>query len=80
MGDFMNKEKHLEIYKQLGLNINYYRRKKDYTQMELAEIIDVDFTHISRIELCKSAASLDVIFDIANALEIPVSKLFEIRD
>jgi DNA-binding XRE family transcriptional regulator len=79
MGDFMNKE-HLENYKQLGLNIRYYRIRKEYTQMQLAEIIDVDITHISKIELWKVGASLDVVFEIAKALEVPVHKLFEPKD
>jgi DNA-binding XRE family transcriptional regulator len=74
------KKEYLENYKNLGLNICYYRRRKDYTQMELAEIVGVDTTHISKIELWKVAGSLDVIFAIANALEIPVHKLFEVKD
>ena len=73
-------KKHLANYRQLGLNIHYYRRCKDYSQMKLAEMVNVDITHISRIELHKTGASLDVIFDIAKALDVPVSKLFESRD
>ena len=76
----MNKEKYLKSYKNLGLNICFYRKRKDYTQMELAEKIDVDTTHISGIELGKNAPSLDVVFAIAEALEVPVQKLFEVKD
>ena len=79
MGDFVN-EKYLEKYKNLGLNICFYRRRKDYTQMEFAEIIDVNTTHISRIELGKGAASLDVLFRIAEVLEVPIQKLFDVKD
>ena len=74
------KEDYIADYKKLGLNINYYRRSKGYSQMELAELADVEFSHISRVELSKSAASLDLIFAIAKALEIPVQKLFEFRE
>lgn len=70
----------IESYKQLGLNINFYRKNKGYTQMQLAEMLDLDITHISKIELCKVGASLDVIFAIASALEVPVYKLFQFRD
>lgn len=45
--------KHIDSYKQLGLNINYYRRSKGYTQMELADMAGIDITHISKIELSK---------------------------
>jgi transcriptional regulator with XRE-family HTH domain len=46
----------------------------------LSEIIGIDSTHLSNIETGKSAPSLDVIFGIANALDIPVYKLFEFRE
>lgn len=75
----MNRE-FIESYKQLGLNINFYRKNKGYTQMQLAEMLDLDITHISKIELCKVGASLDVIFAVARALEVPVYKLFQFRD
>ena len=47
--------------------------------MQLAEKIDVSRTHMSRIENNDCAVSLDVIFSIAKALDIPVHKLFEFR-
>lgn len=72
--------KRIDSYKQLGLNINYYRRSKGYTQMELADMAGIDITHISKIELSKVRVSLDVLFDISNALEIPVYKLFVFRE
>ena len=71
---------YLEKFEALGLNISYYRRKRKLTQEQLAEMIEVDRNHISNIELAKTGASLDVIFRIADALEIPVHKLFEFRD
>jgi len=49
------------------------------SQMQLAEKIDISRTHMSRIENCDCAVSLDVVFDIAKALDIPAYKLFEFR-
>lgn len=67
-------------YKQLGLNIAYYRKKQGLTQENLAEMIDVSRTHMSRIETSyKSTVSLEVVFAIAKALDIAVAKLFEVR-
>ena len=40
-----------EQYEQLGLNIVYYRKKKKLTQLQLAELADIDRSHISAIEL-----------------------------
>lgn len=71
--------KHFEEYKKLGLNISYYRKEKGLSQIQLAEKIDISRTHMSRIENNDCAVSLDVIFSIAKALEIPVNKLFEFR-
>ncbi len=70
---------HFEEYKKLGLNIAYYRKARGLSQMQLADQIDISRTHMSRIENNDCAVSLDVIFRIAKALEIPVSRLFEFR-
>lgn len=73
------KRQHYEEYKKLGLNIAYYRKDKGLSQMELSEKIDISRTHMSRIENNDCAVSLDVIFSIAQVLDISVSKLFEFR-
>lgn len=73
------KRKYFEEYRKLGLNIAYYRKEQGLSQMQLAEEIDISRTHMSRIENNDSAVSLDVIFSIAKALDIPVVKLFEFR-
>lgn len=70
---------HNEEYRKLGLNIAYFRKEKGLSQMQLAEKIDVSRTHMSRIENSDCAVSLDVIFSIAKALDIPVYRLFEFR-
>lgn len=70
---------HFEEYKKLGLNIAYYRKEKGLSQIQLAEKIDISRTHMSRIENNDCAVSLDVIFSIGKALNIPVMKLFEFR-
>lgn len=70
----------LDNYKQLGLNVAYYRKAKGLSQIELAEKINISRTHMSRIETADCAVSLDVIFNICNALEIKPNKLFDFRD
>lgn len=74
----MNQE-HCEEYRKLGLNISYYRKERQLSQMQLADLIDISRTHMSRIENNDCAVSLDVIFKLAKVLDIPVSKLFEFR-
>lgn len=77
----MEKRKYEQQYRQLGLNITYYRKKKGYSQEILAELAATGPNHLSRIERATptDAPSLDLIFALADALEIEVSKLFEVR-
>ncbi len=69
-----------EKYVKLGLNIAYYRRAKGYTQMELAELLGIDTTHMGHIECAVSGVSLDVLFRLADVLQVPVHRFFELRD
>lgn len=73
------KEKYRELYEKFGLNIVYYRKRKKLTQLQLAELIDVDRSHISALELGKVGISLDVIFKMCEVLEITPKELFDFR-
>ncbi|MCL2568280.1 MAG: helix-turn-helix domain-containing protein [Oscillospiraceae bacterium] len=70
----------IKKYRKLGLNVAYYRKEKGYTQLELAELLDIDRTHMGSIELANSGVSLDVLFRMSDLLEIPIHKFFEFRD
>lgn len=74
------KEDFRELYQQFGLNVVYYRKKKRLSQTQLAELVDIHRTYVSAIELGKVSVSFDVLFKLAQVLEVPVSKLFEIRE
>lgn len=67
-------------YKQLGLNIAFYRKQRNLSQIQLAELVNISRTHMSRIETADCAVSLDVVFDICDALYITPAKLFDFRD
>lgn len=69
-----------EKYKYLGLNIAYYRKEKGLSQLQLAEMVNISRTHMSRIETADCAVSLDVVFDICDALDIKPAKLFDFRE
>lgn len=76
----MNYER-LNDLRLLGLTIAYYRRAKGMTQAELAEAVHISRTHISNIEApnTKTSISLNLLFDIAEALDIPVKELFDFQ-
>ena len=69
-----------EKYKYSGLNIAYYRKEKGLSQSKLAEMVNISRTHMSRIETADCAVSLDVVFDICDALCVKPSKLFDFRN
>ena len=74
------KSENKELYEKFGLNIVYYRKREKLTQLQLAELVDVDRSHISAMELGKVGASFDVIFKLADVLEISPKELFDFRD
>ncbi len=65
-------------YKEVGLKIAYYRKKKGYTQTQLAEMIGISSNYLSLIERGNKGQSysMETLFKIAEALEITVSELF----
>lgn len=69
-----------EKYKCLGLNISYYRKQRGLSQSRLAELVNISRTHMSRIETADCAVSLDVVFEICDALGIKPDKLFDFRE
>ena len=71
---------YLSRYKTLGLNIAYYRKKRGLSQEELAEKAEVDRSTISKTEIAFAGTSLDLIFKIADILQIEPYKLFIERD
>lgn len=65
----------------LGLTIAYYRKAKGMTQSQLAEAVHISRTHMSNIEApnARTSISLNLLFDIAEALEVPVRELFDFQ-
>ncbi len=74
------KHKNFDTWLAIGLNILHYRKEQGMTQMQLAEKCEVSRNHIQRIETAATSCSLDTLIDIAEALKIPLKKLFEFKD
>ena len=75
----MRKE-YKELYEKFGLNVVFYRKRKKLTQLQLAELVDIDRSHISAIELGNVGVSFSVIFKPCEVLEITPKELFDFRD
>ena len=74
------KNKNFDIWLGIGLNILHYRKEQGMTQMQLAEKADISRNHLQRIETAAGSCTLDTLIEIAQALNIPIKKLFEFRD
>ncbi len=74
--------KYRENYIKIGLKISYYRKLKSLTQEQLAAILGCDVSFIGQIEAPNiyKAVSLDTLFRIADALQIPAYKLLYFED
>lgn len=73
--------KYINKFRIIGLNIAYYRKLRELTQLQLAELVNVSRTHISNIEApnMPTSISLEKLFDIADVLNIPPSYLLDDR-
>ena len=74
------KQKYKPLYEKFGLNVVYYRNRKKLTQLQLAELVDIDRSHISAIELGNVGVSFDVIFKMCEVLDIEPKNLFDFRE
>ena len=74
------KKEYKPLYEKFGLNVVYYRKRKKLTQLQLAELVDIDRSHISAIELGNVGVSFDVIFKLCEVLDIEPKQLFDFRD
>ena len=73
------KQEYKALYEKFCLNVVYYRKRKRLTQLQLAELVGIDRSHISAIELGNVGVSLDVIFRLCEVLEITPKELFDFR-
>ena len=74
------RNKNFDVWLGIGLNILHYRKEQGMTQMELAEKAGISKNHMQRIETAACSCTLDTLIDIAEALNIPLKKLFEFKD
>ena len=61
----------------LGKNIKKYRKLKNLSQNQLAEMVDLSREHLACIETGEEFISLRKLFLIADILEVPVKNLID---
>lgn len=65
------------VLKIFGFNLKVARMKKNLTQADLAEKLDVHEKYISRIETGKQNVTIKTIYKIARVLEIEMHTLLQ---
>ena len=73
----MNKE---TLLKKFGKNVKIERIKKDLTQEKLAEIMNISQNYIANIERGKQNMSLGKILELAEKLEVKISKPLDFEE
>ena len=68
-----------ERYITLGLKIAYYRKKRGYTQENLAEKVGICLNFLAQVEGTGTirGISLETLFKMADVLQVAPSKLLE---
>ena len=79
-GDAHMKQEYSELYRKFGLNVVYYRKALRITQLELAEKLDIQRSHISAIELGNTGVSFDLLFRMCDVFGVKPKDLFDFRD
>ena len=69
-----------ERHRLLGLNISYYRNLKDLSQYQLSAKVNIEASHLSKIERAAVGISLDRLYQIADALDVEPFLLLKPKD
>ena len=74
------KAEYKSLYEKFGLNVVFYRQRRIMTQLQFAELVRIDRSHISAIVLGNVGVSFDVIFKLCEVLGVSPKELFDFRD
>ena len=69
-----------DLKTKLGIRIKHLRKTKNLTQEQLAEIINMDITSLSKIETGRNYPQPETIEKLANALQIDIDTIFSFNN
>lgn len=69
-----------KLLKKFGLNVKIARIKRELTQEQLANLMDIHLTYIAKIETGKINMSLAKILELSKALKTDINKLLYFED
>lgn len=63
--------------RRMGLKIAYYRKLRGFTQEQMAEMLGISWSTVSKIETGLTGLSLRLLWDMAACLRIPPGKMLD---
>lgn len=66
--------------KLFGKNVGKYRRQRELSQYELAEMLNVSREHLAKIETARRGVSLKLLFKLSDILKVPESEFFNFEE
>ena len=66
----------MEMMKVFIFNMKKYRKKRQLSQMKLAELVDTSTSYIGEIEINNKVPSMEMVEKIAKALDVEPFRLF----
>jgi transcriptional regulator with XRE-family HTH domain len=66
----------MEMMKIFVFNMKKYRKKRQLSQMKLAELLNTSTSYIGEIEINNKVPSMEMVEKIANALNVEPFRLF----
>lgn len=70
-------EKNIDLEKRFGAKLAYIRKSKKLSQIQLAEIVDMNFNYIGQIERGEANVTIKTMKNLANALNVELKDLFD---
>ena len=67
-----------DILKKIGLNFRSERIRQGLSQEKFAELANVHTNYIGKVERGEQNLTVKKIIDLANSLEIPAEKIFDL--
>ena len=69
--------RNIELKNNFGKKLAYLRKKRNLSQMHLAEIIDSNFNYVSQIECGRANITMNMLILLADALDVEAKDLFD---
>lgn len=72
-------DKNNQKLQKFGKNIAKYRKEKNLTQNQLAEILDISREHLAKIETAKRGISINLLFKLSECLGVAEKNFFDFK-